>query len=112
MRGPSFAMARFTYRFSSVRLKLFSALAMAERTTRPSGSDVDFGRFSRIAMVWPTMIGRIIDGRDQVFTTFFSFREFSMSIFSLRDFSTKGPFFTDRLIAQSPAAPGDTPQAE
>src|SRR5437899_5151004 len=50
MRGPSFAMARFTYRFSSVRLKLFSALAMAERTTRPSGSDVDFGRFSRIAI--------------------------------------------------------------
>src|SRR5216110_3169586 len=50
MRGPSFAMARFTYRFSSVRLKLFSALAMAERTTRPSGSDVDFGRFSRMAI--------------------------------------------------------------
>src|SRR2546421_617235 len=40
MRGPSFAMARFTYRFSSVRLKLFSALAMAERTTRPRGSAV------------------------------------------------------------------------
>src|SRR5712692_1384711 len=50
MRGPSFAMARFTYRFSSVRLKLFSALAIAERTTRPSGSDVDFGRFSRMAI--------------------------------------------------------------
>src|SRR5947207_4646953 len=49
-------------------------------------------------MVWPTMIGRIIDGRDQVFTTFFSFNEFRISIFSLRDFSTKGPFFTDRLI--------------
>src|SRR5712691_7677445 len=50
MRGPSFAIAFFTYRFSSVRLKLFSALAMAERTTRPSGSAVDFGRFSRIEM--------------------------------------------------------------
>src|SRR5258706_4259544 len=49
-------------------------------------------------MVWPTMIGRIIDGRDQVFTTFFSFSEFKISIFSLRDFSTKGPFFTDLLI--------------
>src|SRR2546430_13424676 len=49
-------------------------------------------------MVCPTMIGRIIDGRDQVFTTFFSLREFRMSIFSLRDFSTKGPFFTDLLI--------------
>src|SRR2546423_5091686 len=49
-------------------------------------------------MVWPTMIGRIIDGRDQVFTTFFSFSEFRISIFSLRDFSTKGPFFTDLLI--------------
>src|SRR5258706_6165789 len=46
MRGPSFAIAFFTYRFSSVRLKLFSALAMADRTTRPSGSAVDFGRFS------------------------------------------------------------------
>src|SRR5256885_2429879 len=49
-------------------------------------------------MVWPTMIGRIIDGRDQVFTTFFSLSEFRISIFSLRDFSTKGPFFTDLLI--------------
>src|SRR5256714_4848167 len=52
-------------------------------------------------MVWPTMIGRIIDGRDQVFTTFFSFSEFRISIFSLRDFSTKGPFFTDLLICPS-----------
>src|SRR6266550_630367 len=68
-------------------------------------------RPSWTAMVWPTMIGRIIDGRDQVFTTFFSFSEFRISIFSLRDFSTKGPFFTDLLIAQSPASPGDTPQA-
>src|SRR6267143_335191 len=50
MRGPSFAIAFFTYRFSSVKLKLFSALAMADRTTRPSGSEVDFGRFSRIAI--------------------------------------------------------------
>src|SRR6266446_6098271 len=50
MRGPSFAIAFFTYRFSSVRLKLFSAFAMAERTTRPSGSAVDFGRFSSIEM--------------------------------------------------------------
>src|SRR5438105_7105868 len=50
MRGPSFAIAFFTYRFSSVRLKLFSAFAMAERTTRPRGSDVDFGRFSSIEM--------------------------------------------------------------
>src|SRR5437762_3202408 len=50
MRGPSFAMARFTYRFSSVRLKLFSALAMADRTTRPSGRAVDFGRFSSMEM--------------------------------------------------------------
>src|SRR5439155_25097840 len=33
MRGPSFAIAFFTYRFSSVRLKLFSALAIADRTT-------------------------------------------------------------------------------
>src|SRR2546423_6639153 len=49
-------------------------------------------------MVCPTMIGRIIDGRDQVFTTFFSLSEFRISIFSLRDFSTKGPFFTDLLI--------------
>src|SRR6266566_4258386 len=49
-------------------------------------------------MVWPTMIGRIVDGRDQVFTTFFSLSEFRISIFSLRDFSTKGPFFTDLLI--------------
>src|SRR5207247_307228 len=55
-------------------------------------------------MVWPTMIGRIIEGRDQVFTTFFSLREFRMSIFSFRDFSTKGPFFTDLLIWTSSSA--------
>src|SRR6266581_867744 len=56
MRGPSFAMAFFTYRFSSVRLKLFSALAMAERTTRPSGSAVDLGRFSRMEMASSTLL--------------------------------------------------------
>jgi len=39
-------------------------------------------------MVCPTIVGRIIDARDQVFTTFFSFREFRPSIFSLRDCST------------------------
>src|ERR687888_591932 len=36
-------------------------------------------------MVCPTIVGKIIDARDQVFTTFFS----------LREFSTKGPFLTD-----------------
>src|SRR2546428_3556955 len=50
MRGPSFAIAFFPYRLSSVRLKLFSALAIADRTTRPSGSAVAFGRFSRMAI--------------------------------------------------------------
>src|SRR5437773_3205735 len=48
MRGPSSAMARFTYRFSSVMLKLFSAFATAERTTRPIGSAAPSGRFSSI----------------------------------------------------------------
>src|SRR5207245_5419292 len=45
-----FAIARFTYRRSRVRLKLFSAFAIADRTTRPSGSEVDLGWVSRIAI--------------------------------------------------------------
>src|SRR5207245_2594453 len=41
MRGPSLATARFTYRLSSVRLKLFSAFAIADRTTRPTAPAED-----------------------------------------------------------------------
>ena len=43
------------------------------------------------------MIGRITDGRDQVFTTFFSFRELRASIFFLSESSTKGPYVEDSL---------------
>src|SRR5438445_5010044 len=48
-------------------------------------------------MVWPTIAGEIIDARDQVFTTFFSLREFIRSIFFLSDSWMNGPFFTERL---------------
>src|SRR5258708_5302957 len=50
IRGPSSAVARFTYRFSSVRLKLFSAFATADRTTRPIVTAELFGRCSRMAI--------------------------------------------------------------
>src|SRR5207247_6320522 len=49
-------------------------------------------------MVWPTMAGETIDARDQVFTTFFSLREFIWSIFFLSDSWMNGPFFIERLI--------------
>src|SRR5580765_2192273 len=51
------------------------------------------------AMVWPIMSGTIVERRDQVFTTFFSLREFSPSTFSRRCPSTNGPFFSERAIA-------------
>src|SRR4030095_1489011 len=50
-------------------------------------------------MVWPIMSGTIVERRDQVFTTFFSFRVFSPSTFSRRCPSTKGPFFSERAIS-------------
>src|SRR5438477_12485243 len=49
-------------------------------------------------MVWPTICGEIIDARDQVFTTFFSLREFICSIFFFSDSWMNGPFFVDLLI--------------
>src|SRR5271169_6980233 len=50
------------------------------------------------AMVWPIMSGTIVERRDHVFTTFFSFRAFSPSTFSRRWPSTNGPFFVERAI--------------
>src|SRR5579863_8734343 len=50
------------------------------------------------AMVCPIISGTIVDRRDQVFTTFFSFRVFSPSTFSRRWPSTNGPFFSERAI--------------
>src|SRR5437773_1765661 len=54
MRGPSSASAFFTYRFSIVMLKLFSAFAIAERTTRPIWRLEPLDRCSRMAMASPT----------------------------------------------------------
>src|SRR2546422_1010159 len=51
------------------------------------------------AMVWPIISGTIVERRDQVFTTFFSFRAFSASTFSRRWPSTNGPFLSERPIA-------------
>jgi len=46
----------------------------------------------------PIISGTIVERRDQVFTTFFSFRVFSPSTFSRRWPSTNGPFFSERAI--------------
>src|SRR5215467_14466995 len=51
------------------------------------------------AIVCPIISGTIVDRRDHVFTTFFSFREFSPSTFSRKCPSTNGPFFSERAIA-------------
>src|SRR5208282_5714262 len=50
------------------------------------------------AIVCPIISGTIVERRDQVFTTFFSFRVFSPSTFSRRWPSTNGPFFSERAI--------------
>src|ERR1700728_1800638 len=60
------------------------------------------------------MSGRIVERRDHVFTTFFSFRVFSAATFSCRWPSTNGAFFSERGIflltpprgAASPTARG------
>src|ERR1700688_1639065 len=45
------------------------------------------------------MSGTIVERRDQVFKTFFSFRAFSPSTLSRRWPSTNGPFLVERAIA-------------
>src|SRR5208282_4612545 len=50
------------------------------------------------AIVWPTISGRIVERRDHVFMTFFSFRAFSASTFTRKWPSMNGPFFSDRGI--------------
>ena len=50
-------------------------------------------------MVCPIMSGTIVERRDHVFNTFFSFRAFSPSTFTRRWPSTNGPFFVERAIA-------------
>src|SRR5580704_4762580 len=49
-------------------------------------------------MVWPIMSGKIVDRRDQVFKTFFSFRVFNASTLTRRWSSMNGPFFSERGI--------------
>src|SRR5580692_6080340 len=49
-------------------------------------------------MVWPIMSGKIVDRRDHVFTTFFSFRVFNASTLTRRWSSMNGPFFSERGI--------------
>src|SRR5580692_2213707 len=66
------------------------------------------------AMVCPIISGTIVERRDQVLTTFFSFRVFSPSTFSRRWPSTNGPFFSERAIDSlflhsAQAAPRRTP---
>lgn len=46
-------------------------------------------------------LGKIVEERDQVLTTFFSFASFMAMILLISLSSTKGPFFTDLLILQS-----------
>jgi len=53
------------------------------------------------ASVCPTISGTTVDRRDQVLMTFFSAPRFMISIFSSSEVSTKGPFFSERLISFS-----------
>src|ERR1035441_7736294 len=48
------------------------------------------------ASVWPTMSGRIVERRDQVFRTRFSPAAFIAVSFSRSGVSTNGPFFVER----------------
>src|SRR5271154_3763317 len=50
------------------------------------------------AIVCPTISGKIVERRDHVFTTFFSFRVFNASTFSCRWLSINGPFLSERGI--------------
>src|SRR4051812_2734374 len=54
------------------------------------------------ASMWPTNSGITVERRDQVLMTFFSDPRFITSIFSSSEVSTKGPFFSERLISASP----------
>src|SRR5258708_30279338 len=51
------------------------------------------------ASVCPTNSGRIVERRDQVLITFFSFLTFIASTFFSRWVSVNGPFFTERPIS-------------
>src|SRR5678816_166375 len=53
------------------------------------------------AIVCPTISGVMSDRRDQVLMTLRSKRRFMSSIFFIRWASTKGPFFSERLIQQT-----------
>ena len=52
-------------------------------------------RPSWTAMVWPTISGKIVEARDQVFTICLSPEAFIASIRRRRRSSTHGPFFDD-----------------
>src|SRR3954464_10620351 len=66
-------------------------------------------------MVWPTMSGMIVERRDQVLMTRFSFWELRTSTFLSRCSSTKGPFFRLRgmtYLSPALAAGAATPDDE
>src|SRR5579885_3074495 len=50
------------------------------------------------ARVWPMNSGRMVDRRDHVRTTFFSFLSFMSTTFLIRWSSVNGPFLRDLLI--------------
>src|SRR5690348_15369683 len=51
------------------------------------------------ASVWPTKSGVMVERRDHVLNTFFSFLSFSAWIFTINDGSTYGPFLTLRPMS-------------
>src|SRR5699024_8409769 len=59
-------------------------------------------RPSWTAIVWPTNDGKMVERRDHVLMTRFSFDSFSLSIFFIRWSSAKGPFFKLRPIDKPP----------
>src|ERR1700755_3474937 len=54
------------------------------------------------AIVWPTMAGKIVEVRDQVFTICFLPASFIEVIRPIRRSSTHGPFFVERPISNDP----------
>src|ERR1700685_886070 len=52
--------------------------------------------------VWPIKSGMMVERRDQVRTTFFSFLAFMSETFLARWSSINGPFLSDLLIESSP----------
>src|SRR5215472_5766911 len=64
------------------------------------------------AIVWPTNSGRMVERRDQVRTTFFSFDVLSTATLASRCVSVNGPFLTERPISLRKKSKGKRQRAK